>query len=178
MEENKNKNMFYFNNKEIALLGAFLILILACNFIWVLGYIGGNIFYGVVVGTIFTVAAIVIDKKYTILTLGIVATLIDLMMGSGFFMVIPTLIGAICFEAILLTSKPYAGSMKFNVIGAATFGILSRISFLGINIAFFDMVLPDWMFAFMLFVPIFSFALGGLIGTSMGQRIKTSLVSL
>lgn len=31
MEENKSKSTFYFSNKEIALLGAFLILILACN---------------------------------------------------------------------------------------------------------------------------------------------------
>lgn len=143
-----------------------------------MGYIGGNIFYGAVLGTILTVAAIVIDKKYTILTLGIVATLIDFMMGSGFFMVIPTFISAIGFEAVLLTSEPYAGSMKINIIGAATFGILSRISFSGFNMVFFGMVLPDWMFAFMLFVPILSFALGGLIGTSMGKRIKTSLISL
>ena len=75
MDDNKNKSKFYFNNKEIALLAAFFVLLLADNFIWALGPMVGNVVYGVVEGIILIVASIVIGKKYTMITLGFVRTL-------------------------------------------------------------------------------------------------------
>lgn len=63
MNDDINKNKFYFSNKEIALLAAFFVLLLADNFIWTLGSMVGNVIYGLVEGIILIVAAIVIGKK-------------------------------------------------------------------------------------------------------------------
>ena len=75
--DNQNRNKFYFNNKETALISTFLVMLLIGGCVWFAGPVIGIIFYGIVWGIILTIAAIVVNKKYTILVLGVVYTLID-----------------------------------------------------------------------------------------------------
>lgn len=179
--EEEIKKRLYFSNKEIALLASFFVLMLADNFVWTLGPMIGNVVYGLVDGLLLIIAAIVIGRRYTILTLGVVRTLAEFIIAGAFvgsLTAFSYVICAIALEAILLTSKPYAENLKVNVIGTGVYGLLSRITFLAISMKFYGMVLPGWLLAFMLIVPLISFAVGGLIGTRLGKRVKTILFSI
>lgn len=181
MDDNKNKSKFYFSNKEIALLAAFFVLLLADNFIWALGPMVGNVVYGVVEGIILIVASIVIGKKYTMITLGFVRTLAEFIIAGAFvgsLTAFSYIICAVFLEVILMTYNPYGESLKINVIGSAVYGIISRIVFLGVSMTFYGMVLPNSLLAFMVIVPTISFAIGGFIGTSFGKRVKKVLFSV
>lgn len=181
MNNDLNRNKFYFSNKEITLLAAFFVLLLADNFIWTLGPMVGNVIYGVVEGVILIVAAIVVGKKYTMVTLGFVRTLAEFIIVGAFvgsLTAFSYIICAIILEVILLTSDSYGESLKTNIIGTAFYGIVSRIVFLGISMIFYGMVLPNSLLAFMVIVPTISFTIGGLIGTSFGKRVKTILFSI
>jgi len=102
------KNKFYFNNREIVMLAAFLALLLATNLIWITGYVVGNVIYGIVEGLLMITAAIVIGKKYTVLTLGVARTIAEILIAGAFvgsLTAFTFLINAIVLEAILQSSK-------------------------------------------------------------------------
>ena len=175
------KNKFYFNNREIAMLAAFLALLLATNLIWITGHVVGNVIYGIVEGLLMITAAIVIGKKYTVLTLGVARTIAEILIAGAFvgsLTAFTFLINAIVLEAILQSSKPYAGSLKINVAGTAVYGLVTRIVFIGISVVFYGMVLPTWLLAFMIIVPVITFAIGGFLGDRIGNRVKTAISSM
>ena len=179
--QNSQKNKFYFNNREIAMLAAFLALLLSTNLIWITGYVVGNVIYGIVEGLLMITAAIVIGKKYTVLTLGVARTIAEILIAGAFvgsLTAFTFLMNALVLEAILQLSKPYAGSLKINVAGTAVYGLVTRIVFIGISVVFYGMVLPNWLLTFMIVVTVITFAMGRFLGDRIGNRVKSAISSM
>jgi len=175
------KNRFYFNNREIVMLAAFSALLLSTNLIWILGYVVGNVIYGIVEGILLITAAVVIGKKYTVLTLGIVRTIAEIFIAGAFVGSLTAfgfLASAAALEAVLQLYKPYAASLKINVAGMALYGLVARIVFITVSVFVYGMVLPNWLLAFMIIVPVVTFAIGGFLGHNIGNRAKNAVETI
>jgi hypothetical protein len=56
--------------------------------------------------------------------------------------------------------------------------LVTRIVFIGISVVFYGMVLPTWLLAFMIIVPVITFAIGGFLGDRIGNRVKNAISSM
>jgi len=74
--------------------------------------------------------------------------------------------------------KLFYNHQKINVAGTAVYGLVTRIVFIGISVVFYGMVLPTWLLAFMIIVPVITFAIGGFLGDRIGNRVKNAISSM
>lgn len=178
--DNQNRNKFYFNNKETALISTFLVMLLIGGCIWFAGPVIGIIFYGIVWGIILTIAAIVVNKKYTILVLGVVYTLIDFTSASmygGTLSAINTLAGVLILEFFLQLSKDYASDLKINLIGMILFALVARTVYVLIVTLVYGMNIPFYLAISYFILPhLVTFPVGSWIGYKMGNRIKSAIL--
>ncbi|OPY23608.1 MAG: hypothetical protein A4E27_01450 [Methanobacterium sp. PtaU1.Bin242] len=178
----KEKSRFYFTNREIALIAAFFALMIMAGFIWFAGPLLGIALHGILWGIILITAAIVIGKKYTILTLGVIYTLIDFSsanMYGGTLTALNTLAGAIVLEAILQMASPYASKLKLDLIGIFLFGLVSRTVYVFVIVFVYGMTLPLWLAAGYYILPhLITFPIGGYLGFKMGNKVKNVIESV
>lgn len=175
------KNRFYFTNKDIAMLAAFLVLLFITQFIWFAGPVAGTIFQGILWGIVLITAALVLGKKYTILTLGVIYTLIDFSsanMYGGTLAALNTLAGAIVLEAVLQITWPYASDLKLDLVGIFLFGLVSRTVYASILIYIYGMTLPLWVIMGLIIPHLITFPIGGYLGYKMGKNVKKVLGSV
>lgn len=172
---------FPFSTRDVTLLAAFLALMMVAEVVWVLGTIAGNFFYGILFGAVLIIAAIVVGKKYTILTLGIVKTLIELFfapMYGGTLVALSYLAGALVLEAVLQLSGPYAASKKMNIIGVTLYAFSNRLASMLIVIFIYGMNLPAYLIIAYLVINMVTFAIGGFLGNKIGEKVKNTLESV
>jgi|GEM_PF-3454356 len=174
--EQNNKNKFYFSNKEIALISTFLVMLLIGECVWFAGPIIGIVFHGIVWGIILTIAAIIINKKYTILALGVAYTLIDFTSASmygGTLSALNTLVGVLILEYFLQITKDYGSNLKIDLVGIILFALVSRSVYVIIMTCVYGMNIPFYLAIFSFILPhLFTFPIGTLIGYKMSNRIK------
>jgi len=173
MEGQRKK--FYFTNRDVVMLAAFSALLLGTDFVWILGPFVGNMIYGVIEGILLITAAIIINKRYTVLTLGIVRTTVEIFVASAFVGTLTAfdfLASALVLEAVLQLYGPYASSLRINVLGMILYGLVTRTMFISISVFVYGMVLPGWLLAFMMIVPLITYAIGGFLGHKIGKRVK------
>ncbi|BDZ70864.1 hypothetical protein [Methanobacterium petrolearium] len=172
---------FPFTTRDVTLMAAFLALLMVTEVVWVLGTVVGNFVYGILFGAVLIIAAIVVGKKYTILTLGIVKTIIELFfapMYGGTLMALSYLAGAIVLEAILQLSEPYAASNKMNIIGATLYAFSNRLASMLILIFIYGMTLPGYIIVAYIVINMVTFAIGGFLGNKIGIKVKGTLESV
>jgi hypothetical protein len=175
------KTRFYFTNKEIVMIAAFFALMMFSEIIWVGGLLIGNIFYGIVEGIIVITAALVIGKKYTILTLGIVKTIVEFSLANmygGTLVALSYLAAAIVLEIIFQVSGSYGNNLKIDVIGATVYGTVLRVTGVSITVFFYGMTLPLWLIIILVILPIIPFTIGGFLGYKLGERVKNVVESV
>lgn len=174
-----NKNKLYFTNKEIALISTFLVMLLIGECVWFAGPIIGSVFHGIVWGIILTIAAIIINKKYTILVLGIVYTLIDFTSASmygGTLSALNTLAGVLILEYFLQITKDYGSNLKMDLLGIILFALVSRTVYVLIVTLIYGMNIPFYLAISYFILPhLFTFPIGSWLGYKMGNRIKNAI---
>ncbi len=149
--------------------------------IWVLGTVVGIIIYPIVFGTILIVSAVVIGKKYSILIIGTVLTIINLStahMYGGTLAALAYLAGAIALEGVLQLSKPYGANRVISVAGAFAYGLVARLTYVVVIVLIYGMVLPMWAIIGLIGVPLISYSIGGLLGYQIGIKVKNILESV
>lgn len=175
----KNKSNFYFSNKEIALISIFLVMLLIGGCVWFAGPIIGIVFHGIVWGIILTIAAIVVNKKYTILVLGVVYTLIDFISASmygGTLSALNTLAGVLILEYFLQLSKDYASNFKIDLIGMILFALVTRTVYVFIVTFVYGMNIPFFLAISYFIAPhLVTFPIGCWLGYEMSNRIKNTI---
>ncbi|MDI9614587.1 hypothetical protein [Methanothermobacter sp.] len=172
---------FHFTNREIAMLAAFSVLLLSVDLIWILGPILGNIIYGIIDGIILITAAIVIGRRYTVLNLGIIRTIVEIFIAGAFVGTLTAfdyLVSALVLETILQFSTPYAANLRINVLGMTLYGLVTRLMFITISVFIYGMILPLWLMLFMIIVPVITYAIGGFIGHGVGNRVKNTVTAI
>lgn len=172
---------FPFSTRDVTLLAAFLALMMVAEVVWVLGTIASNFFYGILFGAVLIIAAIVVGKKYTILTLGIVKTLIELFLApmyGGTLVALSYLAGAIVMEVVLQFSGKYAANKKMNIIGAVLYAFSSRLVALLIVIFIYGMTLPKYLVVAYIAINMVTYAIGGFLGNKIGVKVKNTLESV
>lgn len=175
-EEIIKKTRFYFTNREIVMIAAFFALMIMSGFVWFAGPAVGIPLHGILWGIILIAAAIVIGKKYTILTIGVIYTLIDFSsanMYGGTLTALNTLAGAVVLEAILQMASPYASKLKLNLIGIFLFGLVSRAVYISIIVFVYGMTIPLWLAVGYYILPhLITFPIGGYLGFKIGNKVK------
>jgi hypothetical protein len=178
----KQKNRFYFTNKEIVMIAAFFALMILSGFIWFAGPVLGITLHGILWGIILITAAIVIRKKYTILTLGVIYTLIDFSSANMYgrtLTAINTLVGAIALEAVLQMASPYASKLKLDLVGIFLFGLVSRTVYVFIIVFVYGMTFPLGLAVGYYILPHrITFPIGGYLGFKMGNKVKNVMESV
>ena len=170
-----------FTTHDITMIAVFFALMQVVEIIWIPGPIIGHLAYGILFGIVLITAAIVIGKKYTILTLGILNTILNLFfahMYGGTLAAFSYLTAAIALEGILQISKPYAGNQKINIIGATLYGFVSRVTFVIILVFVYGWVLPSWIIIGTIVSFTIEFGIGGYLGHRFGNKIKNVVESL
>jgi len=172
---------FDFTKRDIVMMAAFLALLMVAEVIWVLGTVVGIVIYPLVFGTILIVAAVVIGKKYSILIIGTVLTIINLFtahMYGGTLAALAYLTGAIALEGVLQLSKPYGASRVMSVAGAFAYGLVSRLTYVVVIVLIYGMALPMWAIVGLICVPLIPYAIGGLLGYQIGVKVRNTLESV
>lgn len=75
---------FDFTKRDIVMMAAFLALMMVAEAIWILGSVFAPFGIGIYYGAVLIIAAIVISKRYTILTRGIAKTIIMLLIPDTY----------------------------------------------------------------------------------------------
>lgn len=178
----KQRNRFYFTNKEIVMIAAFFALMILSGLIWFAGPALGILLHGILWGIILITAAIVIGKKYTILTLGVIYTLIDFSsanMYGGTLSALNTVAGALVLEAVLQMTIPYASRLKLDLLGIFLFGLVSRTVYVLIIVFVYGLTLPIWLAVGYYILPhLITFPIGGYLGFKMGNKMKNVMESV
>ncbi len=173
---------FDFTKRDIVMMAAFLALLMMSGFVWFAGPLMGMTLHGILWGILLICAAIVIRKKYTILTLGIIYTLIDFFsanMYGGTLSALNTLAGAIVLETVLQMSTPYASKLKLDLIGIFLFALVSRTVYVFIIVFVYGMTLPLWMAIGSYILPhLITFPIGGYLGFKIGNKVKNVMESV
>ena len=172
---------FPFTTKDVTLLAAFFALMMVTEVVWVVGPVAGNFFYGILFGAILIIPAIVVGKKYTILTLGIVKTIVELFfapMYGGTLMALSYLAGAIILEAVLQLSGSYASNKKMNIVGSGLYAFSNRLASMLIVIFIYGMTLPAYLVVAYIVINMVTFAIGGFLGNKIGIKVKHTLESI
>jgi hypothetical protein len=172
---------FDFTKRDIVMMAAFLALLFVAEVVWVLGMVIGNIVYPIVFGAILIITATVIGKKYSILIIGIVLTIINLSTAhlyGGTLAALAYLTGAIALEGVLQLSKPYGGNRTISIVGAFAYGVVSRLTYVGVIVLIYGMVLPIWAIVALIAVPLIPYAIGGLLGYQIGVKVKGTVESV
>lgn len=172
---------FSFTKRDIVMMAAFLALLFVAEVVWVLGTVIGNIIYPIVFGAILIIAANVIGKKYSILIIGIVLTIINTSTAhlyGGTLAALAYLTGAIALEGVLQLSKPYGGNRIISVAGAFAYGVVSRLTYVGVIVLIYGMTMPLWAMVALIAVPLIPYAIGGLLGYQIGVKVKGTLESV
>ena len=173
------KSKLYFSNKEIALVSTFLVMLLIGGCVWFAGPIIGISLYGIIWGIILITAAIIIGKKYTILALGIVYTLIDFTSASmygGTLSALNTIAGVLVLEFFLILSEDYGLNLKLDLLGLVLLALVSRTVYVIIITWVYGMALPFYFALVYYILPhLITFPIGGFIGYKMGKRIKNTV---
>ncbi|BDZ68085.1 hypothetical protein [Methanobacterium ferruginis] len=172
---------FPFTTRDVTLMAAFLALLMVTEVVWVFGTIVGNFIYGILFGAVLIIAAMVVGKKYTILTLGIVKTIIELFfapMYGGTLVALGYLAGAVVLEAVLQLSGPYAASNKINIVGATLYAFSSKVVYLFILIFIYGMTLSGYIIVVYIVINMVTFAVGGFLGNKIGIKVKGTLESV
>jgi len=172
---------FSFTKRDIVMMAAFLALLFVAEVVWVLGTVIGNIIYPIVFGAILIIAANVIGKKYSILIIGIVLTIINTSTAhlyGGTLAALAYLTGAIALEGVLQLSKPYGGNRIISVAGAFAYGVVSRLTYVGVIVLIYGMTMPLWAMVALIAVPLIPYAIGGLLGYQIGVKVKGTVESV
>ncbi|OPY23607.1 MAG: hypothetical protein A4E27_01449 [Methanobacterium sp. PtaU1.Bin242] len=172
---------FPFTTRDVTLMAAFFALMMVTEVVWVVGPVAGNFFYGILFGAVLITAAIVVGKKYTILTLGIVKTIVELFfapMYGGTFMALSYLAGAIVLEAVLQLSGSYASNKKMNIVGSVLYAFSNRLASMLIVIFIYGMTLPAYLVVAYIVINMVTFAIGGFMGNKIGVKVKNTLESV
>ncbi|OPY23610.1 MAG: hypothetical protein A4E27_01452 [Methanobacterium sp. PtaU1.Bin242] len=172
---------FDFTKRDIAMMAAFLALMMVAEAIWILGSVFAPFGIGIYYGAVLIIAAIVIGKRYTILTLGIAKTIIMLLIPDtygGSLAAICYLIGAIVLESALYLSEPYAENLKTDLLGILGYGIIYWGVYAAILTMVYGMALPQWAIIIGFVVYPGSFLLGGFLGYKLGNKVKNVIESV
>lgn len=172
---------FDFTKRDIVMMAAFLALLIVVEVLWVLGQVVGSLIYPAVFGAILITASTVIGKKYSILIIGIVLTIINTSSAhlyGGTLAALAYLTGAIALEGVLQLSKTYGENRIVAVVGAFAYGIVSRLTYVGVIVLVYGMVLPAWAIVALIFVPLVPYAIGGFLGYQIGLKVKNTLESV
>ncbi|BDZ68086.1 hypothetical protein [Methanobacterium ferruginis] len=172
---------FDFSKRDIVMMAAFLALMFLVGMIWLAGTVVGTLFHGILFGMVLIAAAVVIGKRYTILALGLVYTLIDFSsahMYGGTLTALNTLAGAVVLELVLRSTPEYAMNLKLDVIGSTLYGFVSRVVYVAIMVLVYGLYLPLWTIAALIVPHIITFAIGGYLGYKLGGKAKNVLESV
>ncbi len=122
---------FDFNKRDIVMMAAFLALMVLSGFLWLAGIVVGAIFHGILWGIILVTAAIVIGKKYTILILGLIYTIINVSLANMYG---GALAGLNTFAgALVLRDIPFWSGFKNNICPYNNLYLRYGASFMGNN---------------------------------------------
>lgn len=172
---------FDFTKRDIVMMAAFLALMVLSGFLWLAGIVVGAIFHGILWGIILVTAAIVIGKKYTILILGLIYTIINVSLANmygGALAGLNTFAGALVLELIIQMASPYASDLKLDLIGIFLFGLVSRTTYALIIIYIYGMVLPLWAIIGLILPHLITFPIGGYLGYKIGNKVKNVIESV
>ncbi|MHA1381153.1 MAG: hypothetical protein ACTSRG_22525 [Candidatus Helarchaeota archaeon] len=172
-----------FTTQDIAVIAAFIAILNIIEMIWVFGtYFWYIIYviYGILIGIFSITAALVVGKRYTILVIGIVNTILNLFfahMYGGTLVAFTYLIDAAILEAFLFFSKPYGGNWKLDVFGRALGALVCKY-YTFIIWYINGLTYPMWFVTIGLTIWTLSFAIGGYLGYRFGNKIKPVITSI
>jgi hypothetical protein len=172
---------FDFIKRDIVMMAAFLALMMAVEVVWVVGPVIGNLIYPVIFGAILITAARVIRKRYSILILLAVDTIITLSTAhlyGGTLAAVAYITGAIPLEGVLQLREPYGENKNMDLLGILAYGLVSAVTYVAVMVLIYGMALPIWAMIGLIIVPLVPYVLGGFIGFRIGGRVKNVMESM
>ena len=172
---------FDFIKRDIVMMAAFLALMMAVEVVWVVGPVIGNMIYPVIFGAILITAARVIRKRYSILILLAVDTIITLSTAhlyGGTLAAVAYITGAIPLEGVLQLRDPYGENKNMDLLGILAYGLVSAVTYVAVMVLIYGMPLPIWAMIGLIIVLLVPYVFGGFIGFRMGGRVKNVMESM
>ena len=172
---------FDFIKRDIVMMAGLLALMMSVEVVWVVGPVIGNMIYPVIFGAILITAARLNRKRYSILILLAVDTIITLSTAhlyGGTLAAVAYITGAIPLEGVLQLRDPYGENKNMDLLGILAYGLVSAVTYVAVMVLIYGMALPIWAMIGLIIVLLVPYVFGGFIGFRMGGRVKNVMESM
>ncbi len=165
------------------MLAVFIALLQLAGLIWLIReliYVVLGV-HAVLWGLLLTTAAHVVGKRYTILAIGIINTIIGVFIAPAFggpLAALCYLTPAVVLETVLYFSAVYGADPKVDAVGCALYGFVERITLYGVLIFIYGYYLPDWLVWPAILICTGLFPVGSYLGYRLGKKVKVVVESV
>lgn len=184
---NKNEQVkpTRFTTRNIPLLAAFIAILNVVEFVWAFRTSGYlilivQVIYAIMTGILIITAAIVINKKLTLLVIGVINTIINIPFAylyGGILAAFSYLIWYGILELFIYSSKPYGENRMLNVIAMGVAVLIERL-YMVLIMFITGLYFPIELIVIGIILMIIFSMIGAYVGYNFGLKVRSTISSL
>ena len=182
---NEKEKIARFTTRDIPLLAAFIAILNVIEFIWAFRTSGYLILlvqgiYAIMTGIIIITAAIVINKKFTLLIIGAINTLINIpfaYLWGGPLAALSYLVWYGILELFIYFSEPYGENRFLNIIAMGVAVLIERL-YMVLIMFITGLYFPIELIVIGIILMIIFSMVGAYIGYNFGLKVRTTISTM
>lgn len=183
--EHEERKTTRFTTRDIPLIAAFIGILNVIEFIWAFRATGYLILlvqgiYAIMTGIMIITAAIVIGKKFTLLIIGAINTLINIPFAylyGGPLAAFSYLIWYGIIEIFIYSSEPYGEKRKRNIIAMGV-AVLSERLYMVLIMFIAELYFPIELIVIGIILMVIISMIGAYLGYNFGIKVRTTISSI